>query len=182
MEKARTIEEMIRRLEMCTGDYCYLDVMRESDIPVSEYERHYRWNDERYTRNLLVRNDKFELVLICWEKGQTSYIHDYNAHDAWVHPISGTLREECYVKDEKTGNLEKVSSVQLGPKDFNYMGGTVNIHSYKNENAGRSVSLHLYAKPVDEWTIYTAEGEMSNTDVWWDNIREEKPTEMRSMT
>ena len=167
---------------MCTGDYCYLDVMRESDIPVSEYERYYHWNDERYTRNLLVRNDKFELVLICWEKGQTSYIHDYDAHDAWVHPISGMLREECYVKDEKTGNLEKVSSVQLGPKDFNYMGGVVNIHSYRNENAGRSVSLHLYAKPVDEWTIYTDEGEIKHTEVWWDGIRESKATEAGPMT
>ncbi len=178
MEKARTLNELIRRLEMCSGDHCYLDVMRESEVPVSEFERHYHWNDEHYTRNQLFENDKFELVLICWEKGQRSFIHDYDAHDAWVHPISGRLREECFVKDAKTGVLEKVSTVQLSPKDFSYMGGKINIHRYLNENEGRSVSLHLYAEPVKEWTTYTDEGEALKTEVWWDGKREEEQSSL----
>ncbi len=178
MEKARTIEEMINRLKMCTGDYCYLDVMRSSDIPESEFERFYHWNDEKYTRNLLERNDKFELVLICWEKGQRSFIHDYKAHDAWIHPIKGLLREERFVKDETSGSLEQVCSVVLDPNSYSFMGDSVAVHRFSNVYESRSVSLHLYAKPVDEWTTYTTAGEAQLTKVWWDSVREQKTADV----
>jgi len=45
---------------------------------------------------VLARTENFEVLLICWEKGQSSPIHDFNSQEAWIHPIVGKLREERF--------------------------------------------------------------------------------------
>ena len=154
MDQIQNIDGLIKRLNLCNATTGYLDVMREINIPQTEFERYFSWNDQHYTRNQVARSDDYELILTCWENGQSGYIHDYDAHEAWIHPIQGKLREDRFVMDH-AGQLQQVSSVLLGTQEFSYMRKGIDIHRYSNANQGRSVSLHLYARPVDSWTIYT---------------------------
>ncbi len=170
MKKIRTIPELIRSLERCSeGAKGVLEVMLNLEIPREEFEQYYTWNTDRYSRNVLARDNNFEALLICWEKGQTSPIHDFNAQEAWIHPVEGKLREERFILNKEKGKLEKVSSVLLGKSEFSYM-SQIGIHRYSNEYDGRSVTLNIYRKPVAEWHVYYNEESSYCTRVEiWEN-------------
>lgn len=164
METIKNVDALVQALSQCGDRKSHvLDVMSNVQIPRSEFEKYYSWNDEKYARNVLARNDDFEVLLICWEKGQSSPIHDFNSQEAWVHPIEGMLREECYKINLDDDRLEKVSSVLLGTDEFSYM-KQVGIHRYSNAYSARSVSLNIYRKPVTEWHVYD-EGKSDSTMV-----------------
>src|SRR5690606_30719654 len=118
IDKITTMEELVDALKNKPKEVGYLEIMKSIDIPLGEFERYYTWNDNHYTRNCLIKTDAYELLLICWEKGQTSPIHDYSSKEAWIHILQGELTEECFHKTEN--GLEQVSSVHLGPADFSY--------------------------------------------------------------
>ena len=169
MNKIVSIEGLIKHLNLCTGNRCYLDVMQQIDIPAEAFERYYHWNPQHHTRTLLYGNEKYELVLACWEQGQQSSIHDYDAHEAWTLPIHGKLREERFVLNEEANGLHKVSSVLLGPGEFSYLQAPVDIHRYTNAYESRTVTLHLYATPVEQWHLYTEQdGDTGYKPVWYD--------------
>jgi len=91
-----------------------LNIMGRVQLPTEEFERYYRWRDARYTRNVLSRTENFEVLLVCWEKGQSSPIHDFNSQEAWIHPIVGKLREERFKINVDGEWLELVSNMMLG--------------------------------------------------------------------
>ncbi len=165
-----TVAELVDTLKNKPAGSSYLNIMKNIEIPQREFERFYTWSDEHYTRNCLVRTDEFELLLICWEKGQESPIHDFDSHEAWIHPIHGQLTEERFrLYDNK---LEKVSSVILGTSEFSFMTDPIAIHRYINSYESRTISLNLYAKPIGKWKEYQASGEMTATskDVSYDAV------------
>ncbi|WP_424964366.1 cysteine dioxygenase [Ekhidna sp.] len=169
MEKIKTVKQLVQALDNCQecGNHV-LDVMNNVAIPRAEFERYYSWSDEKYARNVLARNDDFEVLLICWEKGQSSPIHDFNAQEAWIHPIEGMLREERFKINVDDDRLEKVSNVLLGTDEFSYM-SQIGIHRYSNANKARSVSLNIYRKPVTEWHVYDVESSDSTMVETWEN-------------
>ncbi|SNT27745.1 Cysteine dioxygenase type I [Ekhidna lutea] len=169
METIRTVEQLVNALNNCveSGNHV-LDVMTNVEIPREEFEKYYSWSDEKQARNVLARNDDFEVLLVCWEKGQSSPIHDFNAQEAWIHPIEGMLREERFKINVDDDRLEKVSNMLLGNDEFSYM-NQIGIHRYSNANKARSVSLNIYRKPVAEWHVYD-EGSSSSTMMeTWEN-------------
>jgi len=155
ISKITTVQELVETLKNKPHDRSYLKIMRDIAIPPHEFEKFYTWNDEHYTRNCIVRTDDFELMLICWEKGQQSSIHNFDSHEAWIHTIHGQLAEERYRSTEN--GLEKVSSVLLGTSEFSYMTEPIAIHRYINSYESRTISLNLYAKPITKWEEYNTE-------------------------
>lgn len=147
----------------------YLDIMKAIEIPYDEFERYFTWTEERYTRNSIIKNDDYELLVICWEAGQDSPIHDYDSEEAWIHIIRGQLKEEKY-KKRKDDVIEKVSTVTLRSNDFSFISGHVGLHRYMNTYEGRTVSLHLYVKPLRKWNEYdAATNSFRNREVGYDN-------------
>lgn len=167
--KIKTVLDLVNALKANPTGVSFLKILRNIDIPIQEFERFYTWNDDHYTRNRLLRTDDFELVITCWEKGQSSPIHDYNSQESWIHPIQGCLKEERFLIT--SDGLEKVSSLLLGPTEFSYMVDSVDIHRYSNDYNGRSVSLHLYSRPVEQWTEYSQEsGKGTLKNVQYDKV------------
>lgn len=154
METIKTIEQLVHELSSMDETHSkVLDIMSLVEIPIEEFEKYFRWNDARYTRNVLARTDNFEVLLVCWEKGQLSPVHDFNSQEAWIHPIVGKLREERFKINFEDERLERVSNMILGVNEFSYM-KQIAIHRYSNAYEGRSVSLNVYCKPVTEWRVY----------------------------
>ncbi|WP_425391130.1 cysteine dioxygenase [Ekhidna sp.] len=169
METIKTVEQLVRALSSCVDCSNHvLDVMSNVKIPRTEFEKYYSWDDEKYARNVLARNENFEVLLICWEEGQSSPIHDFNAQEAWIHPIQGMLREERFKINVDDDRLEKVSNVLLGTDEFSYM-NQVGIHRYSNANKARTVSLNIYSKPVSEWHVYDEASSNSTMKETWEN-------------
>ena len=139
------------------------------DLPREELETYCTWDDENYVRNVLARNDEFEILLICWEEGQSSPIHDFNSQEAWIHPVHGWIKEERFkINPGDDIRLERVSSVLLGTEEYSYM-NQVAIHRYSNAEEGRSVSLNVYSRPVTEWRVYDEETSNSIVKKTWEN-------------
>lgn len=168
-ETITKVKDLVESLKNKPADKTYLQVMNAVDIPLEEFEKYLTWNRDRYTRNSMVRTDEFELLLACWEKGHSSAVHDYHTGMAWVSIVKGQLKEERFMKFDS--KLEKVSSVVLNKGDFSYLADPIAIHRYRNNVDERTVSLHLYAKPIEEWKEYNLEtGETTLKEVSFDSV------------
>lgn len=159
----KTIAELKEAFDRKGDQIGYLDIMKAVNISYEEYEKHFTWNDGHYTRNRIIGTDEYEILVICWEKGQTSPIHDYDSKEAWVHILHGQLKEEKYKLLDDGKTLEKVSAVTLGNNDFSYMSGHVSLHRYVNTYESRTVSLHVYVNPLLKWNEYDEENQVFRT-------------------
>lgn len=149
----RTVEELVHLLEQGPDEGGYLNILQRIAIPIEAFLERCTWNKKHYTRNCLARNKDFELLLICYEPGQSTSIHDYATEEAWVHPVIGSLVEERF-QPPAGGMLRKVSSAKLDPASFSYLDNGRSIHRYSNNFDVRAASLNLYARPLRHWKVY----------------------------
>ncbi len=152
-QEIRTIEELVESLEKVAEDGGYLSVLDRVSIPADAFLEHCTWNKKHYTRNCIVRTKDFELLVICYEPGQSTSIHDYATEEAWVHPVMGSLVEERF-QPPTGGSLRKVSSAKLDVGSFSYLHNGRSIHRYINNTDKRAASLNLYARPLSQWKVY----------------------------
>ena len=66
----------------------YDEIIRSIKIPSNSFNDFCSWSSETYTRNCIVQNEKFELILLCWEQGQSTPIHDHGGEECWVKVIA----------------------------------------------------------------------------------------------
>ncbi len=131
----------------------YADIIRSMKLPVSAFENCCSWSGDSYTRNCIAENEKFELILLCWEKNQVTPIHDHGGEECWVHIIQGEFRETIYKVDE-AGHLGIVKSAIAKTGDVTYMVDFMGCHRLENLSEKRSMSLHLYAKPIRNCNVF----------------------------
>jgi len=131
----------------------YADIIESTNLPSSAFEHFVSWSSECYTRNCIVENEKFELILLCWEKGQMTPIHDHGGEECWVKIIQGEFTETIY-KMDKTGELNTVKSSISETGDISYMIDFMGCHRLENRHNKRSMSLHLYAKPIRSCQLF----------------------------
>lgn len=150
----------------------YNNIIRSIELPVSAFENYCSWSDESYTRNCIIDNEKFELILLCWEPGQITPIHDHGGEECWVRIIEGDFRETIY-KDDAAGDLNKVKSSIAKANDVTYMIDFMGFHSLENLSNKRSMSLHLYAKPIRSCNMYDKDtGKLVSKDLVYNTISE----------
>ena len=153
-----SVRELVDVLRKAPKREGYLGIMKSLAIPDEDLQRFCSWNKSHYTRNCLLRTADVELLLICWERGQQSPIHDFDAREVWVRPVYGRLKEERFVL--RNGKPYQVSSLILDETGFSYMTEPVGLHRYSNGYESRAVSLNLYSEPVDRWNEYDEKDEI----------------------
>ncbi len=131
----------------------YNHIIRSMKLPSSAFEGYCSWSNESYTRNCIVENEKFELILLCWEKGQFTPIHDHGGEECWVRVIEGEFRETIY-KESELGELSEVRSAISKTNEITYMIDFMGFHRLENLSEKRSMSLHLYAKPIRNCNVF----------------------------
>ncbi len=151
--KFHTVEELIEALKQESASGGYLTILERAAIPSEDFLEYCTWNEKHYTRNCIARTAEFELLLICYEPGQRTSIHDYNTQEAWVHPILGSVVEERF-EPPSQGSLRKVSSAKLVTESFSYLHNGRSIHRYINNTDERAATLNLYARPLIKWKVY----------------------------
>lgn len=118
-----------------------------------DFEKYCSWSDDCYTRNCIVDTEKFELILICWCEGHQTQIHDHGGEECWVKVIEGEFKETIYKKNEE-GELNIVKSSISKSNEVTYMKDFMGFHRLENLSKKRSMSLHLYAKPIRKCTVF----------------------------
>ncbi len=125
----------------------YTSVLKKIAISEETINSFSSWSKDHYTRTCIFRNQNFELLLICWEAGQFTPVHAHNNQDCWVYMVSGELCEKKFTLNNK--KLNKINESILHPKDVSFVNDKLFYHSMCNNSSERSISLHIYAKPID---------------------------------
>lgn len=104
-----------------------------------------------------MRTEDYELVLLCWEEGQQTPIHCHGGMECWVHMVQGELEEKRFEQPDATIEPTLTNKMALTSSHLSYMNDDMGFHSLRNIYPGRSISLHLYAKPIDSCEIYNSD-------------------------
>ena len=135
-----------------------------------------------YTRNLIFRNSNFEALILCWDAGVSSPVHDHAGQHCWFTTLEGSFdideyrrlsggRCEGYAQLEQTG---RVLGVRAGQPDYRYRG--IDIHRVSTSpDQPSAVSLHIYAKPLSTCLVYDCEtNRCLRRDLTYDTVSVEK--------
>ncbi len=136
---------------------------------------HLHWSPERYTRNLVERNDDFALIVLCWSPGQAAPVHGHEGEKCWARVERGRLRFANYREISRQGDVATLKAlgkpVEGAP---GHVDGPADIHSVENLAAWNTpaVSLHLYTKPYPEFDVFDlATGRVNRRAAQYDTRR-----------
>ncbi len=116
-----------------------------------------RFSAERYQRHPILLWDEWEVMLIAWESGQITPIHDHRGVMGGMFVLSGTLAEERFTTPREKPELSDSRSRPEG--DLSDIGPTT-LHRLAPTSA-RAVSLHIYRPPLRTMGIWDATGLIS---------------------
>tara|TARA_R110000751_G_scaffold245379_1_gene345388 strand:- start:769 stop:1299 length:531 start_codon:yes stop_codon:yes gene_type:complete len=147
LKSTETIQKLLQLLSQSpTEDYnAILNAFDFGSLNFAPFES---WSNEKYTRNCLFKDANFELILLCWEQEQETAVHGHDGEDCWVYLLEGEMEEVFFTIDDDQ-NLREVGSKKVESNQLTFMNDKIGFHKLKNSNLGRSISLHLYAKPIE---------------------------------
>lgn len=151
----------------CDNVYQFLG---ENAVDIDTIAPFFFWSKNFYTRNLIYKDSRFEMMAICWERGQVSRVHNHADQKCWMTVAAGRLRGQNFrvvEQDEAKGfcKLEETDRFDL----FDCLAAKVEleepIHQILNlpEFDERAVSLHIYSKPFDTCLCYCRETDTFKT-------------------
>ena len=102
-----------------------------------------------------MRDEQFEILMICWKSGQRSRIHDHGESLGGVKVLRGILTESVFALSPN-GMIKPVASTDYQPDDVQIEDDST-IHQVSNlQPDGRdAISLHVYLPPLARMNIYT---------------------------
>lgn len=151
-----SLYELIMELEKVqNGNYGQL--ASRLAIPKSELANYASYAHEKYTRNCLIRTEEYELLLLGWEPGQSTFIHGHGQQACWVYIVEGSFNETIYKLEVETGDMLEVITRKAFDGKTTYMDDDMGYHKLANVSEERGLSLHLYSKPIDQCMVYNAE-------------------------
>ena len=161
--KKVTLDQLISGLReipdhefVCDVVYTYLSA---NPVEVDSAQKYLFWNDGFYTRNLVYKDERFEMMAVCWEPGQASRIHNHSDQNCWMTVPVGRLRGQNFAVeaiDESTGHckLRETEAFELADCLAAKVELEEPIHQILNTFDERAVSIHIYSKPFDRCLSY----------------------------
>ncbi|MEP6947299.1 MAG: cysteine dioxygenase family protein [Acidobacteriota bacterium] len=159
------VEKLVEGLKSISDDNFTCDnvysFLADNPVDVSSIEPYFFWDPNFYTRNLVYKDDRFEAMVICWEKGMSSRVHDHAGQKCWMTVPVGRLRGQNFAIaeiDESTSfcRLIETNSFELSESLAAKVELEEPIHQVLNlpDFDERAVSIHIYSKPFDNCVSY----------------------------
>ena len=169
IEKLRGFEQgLITRDSVL--DFCAS--VQVSDASLAPYVH---FDEKFYTRNLIYRDDLFEVMTICWQPGQKTAVHTHNGQLCWMIAQRGNLAVVDYKwmgcdhpENQNVVGLDCLAGSEHTKLEFvreitACTGGQVltadklqTIHRLYNHDEP-SVSIHVYSRPIDSCVAFDME-------------------------
>jgi cysteine dioxygenase len=172
VERLRSFEQGIITRDNVL-EFCESVQLRDSSL-----DRYVYYDDNFYTRNLIYRDDLFEIMTICWQPGQKTVVHTHNGQLGWMMIQRGNLMVVDYkwlgcdhpeyqnvVGMDCLAGSDHVRLDRLRETEA-YSGGPIltvdkiqTIHQLFNleETHERAVSIHIYSRPIDSCVAFDME-------------------------
>jgi cysteine dioxygenase len=145
----------------CDNVYQFL---AENPVDVDSIAPFFHWSDKFYTRNLIYKDARFELMILCWNKGQVSRVHNHADQMCWMTVPIGRLHGQNFRavemdEEKRLCRLEETDCFDLSDCLAAKVELEEPIHQILNlpEFDERAVSLHIYSKPFDKCLSYCRE-------------------------
>ena len=138
------------------NDSRVLETVTGNRVSAADLEPFLVWKPDRYTRSLIYRNDLFQVLVLCWNVGQASPVHDHAGQRCWMSLPQGRLEITNY--SFKHGKeLEFIDAEIVGKNESDvHVDQCCSVHQIANRCAWcePAVSLHVYSRPFDSCYIY----------------------------
>src|SRR6185369_17715906 len=119
-----------------------------------EIDPYLHFTDERYARNLVYKGEDFECLVLCWQPGQRSPIHDHGDSICAVYTMDGSLSADNY-RLTTSGHIRPDYSEDFSPGSILTI-QTSEIHQVSNlQDTGSLVSVHFYLAPLENNLVYS---------------------------
>ena len=143
---------------VCQPVYDYLN---DHPVDIASIQKYLFWSPDFYTRNLIYKDERFEMMAICWEPGQVSRVHNHCDQRCWMTVPIGRLKGQNFAVqeiDEAAGycKLRETDSFEMAECVAAKVELEEPIHQILNlpEYQKRAVSIHIYSKPYDHCLSY----------------------------
>lgn len=142
----------------CDNVYSFLG---DHPVDVDSISQYFFWRPEHYTRNLIYKDERFEMMAICWESGQVSQVHNHADQKCWMMVPVGRLKGQNFAVDEidearSHCKLRETDAFELSDCLAAKVELEEPIHQILNlaEYGERAVSVHVYSRPFDTCLAY----------------------------
>jgi cysteine dioxygenase len=139
-----------------------------------DWSRYALFGGSGYTRNLIARSEDFELLLLCWNPGQKSPIHNHAGQSCWMAVLEGEIGETQYSvpRPGHSGPLTEGGTKSLVPGKVAFINDEIALHLIRPLNGLRGASLHLYSRPIETCNLYDEQtGSIVTRKMSYDSIR-----------
>lgn len=154
----RGLTEMSDAMFVCEPVYEYLN---SHPVDTESIAKYLYWSPKFYTRNLIYKDSRFEMMAICWDKGQVSRVHNHWEQRCWMTVPIGRLKGQNFAVEEidesrgycklrETGAFELAECVAATVDLEEPIHQVLNLAEYDE----RAVSIHIYSKPYDRCLSY----------------------------
>lgn len=176
-----TVQELVEHLEQLAPEAItpdvVADVLGEWPLDVASLEPSIAFRDDRYARHLVSRSELFDVIVLCWEPGQSTPVHNHSGQLGWVRLVRGAIEETrwsfatgtslpdlsiCDVDEYGVGHgielLRDEHVVVTEPGTVVGVDTEHAIHTLGNPSAEeRTVTLHVYSRPHDSCLVFDPE-------------------------
>lgn len=121
------------------------------------WAEHAHFDRAEYTRNLIHKNEHYELLLLCWEAGQASPIHNHMEQHCWMAVVEGVVEEVQFRRVADGAPLQEGRTTALERGGVAYIHDDIALHLVRSGAGARGASLHLYARPYATCLVYDRE-------------------------
>jgi cysteine dioxygenase len=114
-----------------------------------------RDEDRGYSRSLIYKDARFEVLAMHWEAGCVTPIHDHGGSRCWFSVAKGTIGVENYRRYGRAGaeghaEIGLEGREELGTGGIDYRGDDLHLHRCLSRN-GPALTLHVYARPLQAY-------------------------------
>ena len=116
------------------------------------------FSPENYQRQILYRDSNCEIILVCWQPGQFSSIHDHGDSLNVTRVYRGVLTSRTFTRNDLVPGESSPLLVQekyLQPDELVGVDRT-QIHQLANTLEQNLITLNIYAKPLQQMQVYNS--------------------------
>jgi cysteine dioxygenase len=114
------------------------------------------------------------MLLLGWESGQESPIHDHAGQSCWMAVLDGELEELHFESGAPEQPLVAGRTKTFSTGQVAFIDDEIALHLIRPRVGQRGVSLHLYAKAIDACRIFDPEtGTASEAQLTYHSVRGE---------
>lgn len=150
------VRELVREFEQDPQGRNVARRVRAYALGSEDWRAHVRFDPQTYTRNLVTRNEHFEMLVLCWSPGQRSPIHDHAGQHCFMGVLEGEIEEIQYAFPAPGGGapLRRGSVRSFTRGDVAYIHDRIALHRVQPAGGRPAVSLHVYARPIDVCRVF----------------------------